>query len=186
MSESRLSSLPTISITSEGPHDVLWNRIPDEHALRVGRLIGAWSLVEFKLECLIWHLIGGDKRDLRRLTSRLDHRPKEETIDELLAVRKCPAKYAAAWETTKDLIGQLVPQRNLLAHGVWIPYPTGESGLMQTRKGGIVKDSNKNPMDVVIAQITTVTTAQLDSWIELACKAVGYEVDRNSSRPAKH
>jgi hypothetical protein len=176
MARSRLSRLPTISITSDGPHDALWNQIPDEHAARVGRLIAAWSLIEFKLECLIWHIIGGDKRDLHRLTSKLDWLPKEQTIDSLLAGRKVPAEHTAAWEAAENLMGQLSSHRNLLAHVVWVPFPIGQAGtgLLQTRKGGIIKDAQRNPTDVVIAKIAAVTTTQLDHWIQMAGTVVDH------------
>lgn len=172
MPRSRSARSPTISIAHSGPHDVLWNRIPDDHAVLVGRFIAAWSLIEFKLECLIWHLIGGDQRDLRRLTARLDHRPKEETIDELLAVRELPAELADTWKKAKAVICQLVSHRNFLAHGVWVPYPIGSVGVMQTRKGGIINDEHRKPADVAMAKIAVVETTQIEGWIEGARHAV--------------
>ena len=39
------------------PHP-LWDEIPDELAVRVGRFMAAYSLVEFELEVIIWHLTG--------------------------------------------------------------------------------------------------------------------------------
>jgi hypothetical protein len=171
---SHSSRSPTISITHSGPHDVLWNRIPDDHAALVGRFIAAWSLIEFKLECLIWHLIGGDQRDLRRLTARLEHRPKEETIDELFAVRKPPAELAEAWKKAKAVIWQLVSHRNFLAHGVWVPYPIGSVGVMQTRKGGIINDQHGKPADVVVAKIAVVETTEIEGWIDDARHAVDH------------
>ena len=174
MSRSRSSDSPAISITRQGPHDVLWNRIPDDQALRVGRFIAAWGLIEFKLECLIWDLIGSDQRYLRRLTARLEWRPKAETIDELLVVRKPPADQAEAWASAKQLIGQLVAHRNVLAHGVWVPCPIGSVGLMQTRRGGIRKNDQNEPEDIVVARIAVVTSEEVDGWIADSPEAIAH------------
>ena len=169
----RSPSPMTVTIRTENPQpDVLWNAIPDEHAVRVGRFMAAWSLIEFKLEYLIWHFIGIDKRDLRRLTARLDARPKQEVIDELLARRRPTARDAQSWAAAKKLIDDISGRRNLVAHGVWVPYPLGSTGVLQTRRGGIVKDDHGEPIEVVPARLKPITTDELDDWIAQARAAV--------------
>jgi hypothetical protein len=153
--------------------DALWDRIPDEHAIRVGRFMAAWTLIEFKLECIIWHLIGADKRDLRRLTAKLDVRPKEETIDELIALHPLHPEQAYAWAEAKVLLGQLVKERTWIVHGLWVPFPFSSVGVLQTAKGGIRRDSKtKAPTSVALAKIKPVTTDDLDDWLLQARKAV--------------
>jgi hypothetical protein len=80
--------------------------------------MAAWSLIEFKLECIIWHFIGGHPRDLRRLTARLDARPKQEAIDELIVSRSLTPEQRKAWSQAKSLLTTLSCNRNWLAHGV--------------------------------------------------------------------
>jgi hypothetical protein len=153
--------------------DALWDRIPDEHAIRVGRFMAAWTLIEFKLEYIIWHLVGGDKRDLRRLTAKLDVRPKEETIDELIVMHPLRPEQAEAWAEAKVLIGELVKERTWIVHGLWVPFPFGSVGVQQTAKGGIRRDSTtKTPTSVALAKIKLVTTDDLDGWLQQAREAV--------------
>jgi hypothetical protein len=113
MAEYRIRMLP-----GDNRPDVLWEQIPDDYAILVGRLMAAWSLIEFKLECIIWHFIGGHPRDLRRLTARLDARPKQEAIDELIVSRSLTPEQRKAWSQAKSLLTTLSCNRNWLAHGV--------------------------------------------------------------------
>jgi hypothetical protein len=152
--------------------DALWNTIPDEHAVRVGRFLAAWSLIEFKLECIIWHLIGDKPRDLRRLTTKLNVQLKGETIDELVALHPLCAEQMKAWGAAKDLIKELVSERNLLAHGVWVPIPFGSVGALLTSKGGIRKGKTKQPPVVTLGQIKPISVTDLDSWLAKTCKTV--------------
>ena len=145
--------------------DAIWDQIPDEHAIRVGRLIAAYALVEFKLEAIIWRLIGANKHDLRPLTARLDARPKKEAIDDLMARRASPPDETEAWNLARPLLKQLSERRNWLAHGVWVPVPIGEISVLLTRKG-------KAPD--IIARAKPVSTTDLDSWIADARVLVGH------------
>jgi hypothetical protein len=155
--------------------DALWDRIPDKHALGVGRFMAAWTLIEFKLECIIWHLIGGDKRDLRRLTAKLDVRPKEETIDELIVLHPLYPEQAAAWAEAKDLLKELVKQRTWIVHGLWVPISFDSVGVHQTAKGGVRKDKRtKHPTSVALGQIKPITTTDLDDWLSKARETVRY------------
>jgi hypothetical protein len=91
-------------------------------------LIAASSLIEFKLECMIWHLIGGHPRDLRRLTARLDVRPKQESIDELIASRA----------NTRTAQG-LEPSQRLAQNAKWrpklaCPWCVGASAVRSYRR----------------------------------------------------
>src|SRR3954451_17271388 len=63
-------------------------QIPDAHALRVGRLLAEWSVLELALEDLIWALSGLDHETGRLFTSRLDVRPKIEILDGLIKLKK--------------------------------------------------------------------------------------------------
>jgi hypothetical protein len=143
--------------------DAIWDQIPKEHAQRVGRLIAAYALVEFKLEAIIWRLIGASKHDLRPLTARLDARPKKEAIDELLACHAIPPEEMKAWNLAKPLLKQLSEHRNWFAHGVWVPVPIGETSVFLTRKG-------KAPD--IIARAKPVSTTDLDLWIAEARELV--------------
>lgn len=163
---SRLPRSPTVAIRTENPQpDVLWNAIPDEHAVRVGRFLAGCALVEFKLEILIWHLIGAARHDLRPLTARLDARPKREAIDELLKRRAIPEDQDAAWEAAKPLLKQLAEHRSWLAHGFWVPFPLGKTSVVLTRKG-------KAPD--VIARMKPITIGDLDTWIAQAADTVAH------------
>jgi hypothetical protein len=144
--------------------DALWNQIPDDHAVRVGRFMAAYALVEFKLEMIIWHLIGASKHDLRPLTARLDARPKKEAITELLKSRATvQADQRSAWEATKPLLGELTERRSWLAHGIWVPAPLGATSTLLTRKG-------KAPD--IIARMNPITVSDLDQWLSTAALAV--------------
>jgi hypothetical protein len=143
--------------------DAIWDQIPTEHAQRVGRLIAAYALVEFKLEAIIWRLIGTSKHDLRPLTARLDARPKKEAIDDILASRKVPPEQSEAWAKAKPLLKSLSERRNWLAHGIWVPIPLGQTSVLLTRKG-------KAPD--IIARAKPVSTTDLDEWIEEARELV--------------
>ena len=151
--------------------DALWEQIPDDHAVRVGRFMAAWSLIEFKLECIIWNLIGGDRKFCGPLTARLDAQPKQETIDELLVTRRLCPEQMEAWAAAKQAIGGLRQHRNSLAHGVWLPIPFEITGVLSTRKGGIRKGDRK-PYSVVLAQIKPIEIDDLDGWIAEAGEAV--------------
>ena len=130
-------------------------------------------MIEFKLEIIIWHLIGGDKRDLRRLTAKLDVRPKEETIDELIVLHPLRPEQDEAWAEAKVLMRKLVKERTWIVHGLWLPIPFGSVGVQQTAKGGVRKDkATKAPASVALAQIETVTTDDLDGWLPQAGETV--------------
>jgi hypothetical protein len=148
--------------TGDPRPDAIWDQIPDEHALRVGRFIAAYALVEFKLEAIVWRLIGADKHDLRPLTARLDAQPKREAINELLARRTVPPEQEEAWDLAKPLLAQLSEHRAWLAHGVWVPVPIGQASVLRTRKG----KAN------IIARLKPVATTDLDTWIAEARELV--------------
>jgi hypothetical protein len=144
--------------------DALWAQIPDDHAVRVGRFMAAMSLVEFKLEMIIWHLIGANTHDLRVLTARLDASRKRDAIDELLKLRVLTADQQNAWDAAKPLLGRLSEARSRIAHGLWLPIRFGEIGALSTRRG-------KAPGS--IARIRPIDVEKnLDQWIAKAGQAV--------------
>lgn len=143
--------------------DALWAQIPDDHAVRIGRFMAACSLIEFKMEMIIWHLIRTRKHDLRPLTARLDAGRKKDAIDELLKLRVLTADQQNAWDQAKELLGELSRDRSWIAHGLWLPLPLGETGALSTRRG-------KAPD--AIARFKPIRVEDLDQWIAKAGRAV--------------
>jgi hypothetical protein len=119
------------------------------------------------------------------LTARLDARPKQEVIDELLANRRPTPSQVQSWAAAKTLIAEISGRRNVIAHGVWVPYPLGSTGVLQTRRGGIVKDDRGEPIDVVPARLKPITTDELDDWIAQACEAVRHLNDLLPEHPSE-
>ena len=143
--------------------DVLWEQISDDHAIRIGRFIAAWGLIEFKLETIIWHLIRANKHDLRPLTARLDARPKKEAIDQLFKLRVLTDEQEKAWAEAKNLLGELTKARSWIAHGLWMPMPFEATGTLLTRKG-------KAPD--TIAKFKPISVKELDRWLTQAAQTV--------------
>jgi hypothetical protein len=145
------------------PHP-LWDRIPDELAVRVGRFVAACSLIEFEIEVIIWHLTGAtSKHDRLDLTSRLDARRKAAAIKKLLKNHTVPLEQLAAWEAAEPLLEELAERRNWVVHGVWWPVPIMETSVLRTRKG--------KPPDS-IARLRRIDVTDLDDWIGTAAEAV--------------
>jgi hypothetical protein len=141
--------------------DAMWGVISDDEAIRVGRFFAASSLLELKLELLIWRLIRADQPDLRPLTSRLEVTKKIEAINVLIERHpELVAGRTSEWDKAKPLITSLAPKRAWLAHGVWIPWPRG---VLRIRAG----DSSD-----FIGKLKPLTTEELDEWIADAAQAI--------------
>jgi hypothetical protein len=116
------------------PHP-LWDAIPDELAIRVGRFVAACSVIELELEVIIWHLTGASKHERLSLTVGLDARQKAARNTKLLKNHTVPPEQKEAWGATEPLLEQLAECRGWVTHGVWVPVPIGETSALRTRRG---------------------------------------------------
>lgn len=92
--------------------------IPPDHFERIGWVIAAWPHLEVTLHDLLWHFLDLDDEDGRTLTSRVDSKRLLGTLTNIASRHLAPERQEE-FQLLFKAIGDLLDDRNFIAHGVW-------------------------------------------------------------------
>lgn len=92
--------------------------IPPHHFDRIGRVIAAWSSLEFALDDLLWHFLDISDEDGRALTSKMDAQRKIGLL-RIYGKSHLSKDRWAEFSSLLTVIDDLKEDRNFIVHGFW-------------------------------------------------------------------
>ena len=163
-----------------------------EFALAIGWLCIAWRRLEIGVDYLLYALLGVDTETSTLIGASIELRAKIQIVKALAFKKRWSDKWYNSLEMDLDEIdNDLRVQRNRFVHDLLVP--DGDEIKRHQRKVGINKRQSRMPLELSLAESTTVTAD--DIWkladrtqlcmVRLIILADGY-TRRTADQPKDH
>ncbi len=134
-------------------------RLPVSHSYQIGRAITRWALVEWQLKSVTYLLLGVSTK-AGQLGFRTARAADYITMYEnLIKLRKM--KVSTDLKVLKRALKDIVEDRNLIAHGVWLKHPSRKTPYLLLTKGKRQVASTPGAKRIIDPEMVPVTVKNL-------------------------